>query len=93
MTKKSDNEETSLPMPIDVYMFWFDILCLNKHEMANYLMCKLSPSEKNRLIGGFFEYQEFDFDISLKLGQIICRNPVSLCIIYGSFAVLSVLLK
>ena len=92
MTKVYNNKG-DLAMPINKFMYWFDILRMNEKEKAIKSLEKASEKEKYCLLNGNFDYQECELDVSFNYGKNTCHKPLSVCLIYEAFDVFDVLLQ
>jgi hypothetical protein len=86
-----DTDDVSLP--IDVYRAWFNILTTDDVEGATGMLLAAPPQERHRLLDGQFDYLETDLKLPVQVGNKAFRNPLSVCVIFGSFAVLAVMIE
>ena len=86
------DESLNMRMPINNYRFWFNALKEDNADTVSTILSSASVEEKNKLLNGVFDFVKSNFSAGDAVENGL-RKPLSVCIFYDSFNVLSVLLK
>jgi hypothetical protein len=85
--------DDGMSLPIDAYQFWYEALRDNRADDVMHVLSGAPADERERLVNGQFDYLEDDLHVPVQLGNTSIRNTLSVCVIHGSFDVVSVLME